>query len=74
MTYVDGKAVPVPELITDKRGSAISPELPYGLYVVEESTVPENLKAVDPFWYGWTRTAENLWYGESLMTARLKFY
>ena len=24
-------------------------ELPYGLYVVEESTVPENLKAIDPF-------------------------
>lgn len=49
VTYVDGKAVPVPELITDKKGYALSPELPYGLYVVEESTVPENLKAVDPF-------------------------
>lgn len=49
MTYVDGKAVPVPELITDKKGYALSPELPYGLYVVEESTVPENLKAIDPF-------------------------
>ena len=49
VTYVDGKAVPVPELITDKKGYALSPELPYGLYVVEESTVPENLKAIDPF-------------------------
>ena len=28
---------------------SLSPELPYGLYVVEESTVPENLKAIDPF-------------------------
>ena len=49
VTYTDGKAVPVPELITDKKGYAISPELPYGLYVVEESTVPENLKAIAPF-------------------------
>lgn len=49
VTYKDGKAVPVPELITDKKGYVISPELPYGLYVVEESTVPENLKAIDPF-------------------------
>ena len=49
VTYVDGKAVPVPELITDKKGYALSPELAYGLYVVEESTVPENLKAIDPF-------------------------
>lgn len=49
VTYTDGNAVPVPELITDKKGYAISPELPYGLYVVEESTVPENLKAIDPF-------------------------
>lgn len=49
VTYTDGKAVPVPELITDKKGYAVSPELPYGLYVVEESTVPENLKAIDPF-------------------------
>lgn len=49
VTYADGKAVPVPELITDKKGYTISPELPYGLYVVEESTVPENLKAINPF-------------------------
>lgn len=37
------------QLITDKKGYALSPELAYGLYVVEESTVPENLKAIDPF-------------------------
>lgn len=49
VTYQDGKAVPVPELITDSKGYAVSPELPYGLYVVEESTVPENLKKVNPF-------------------------
>lgn len=49
VTYEGGKAVPVPELVTDAKGYAISPELPYGLYVVEESTVPENLKKVDPF-------------------------
>lgn len=49
VTYTDGKAVAVPELITDSKGYAISPELPYGLYVVDESTVPENLKKVNPF-------------------------
>lgn len=49
VTYADGQPVPVPELITDSKGYAISPELPYGLYVVDESTVPENLKKVNPF-------------------------
>ena len=49
VTYAEGQAIPVPELITDAKGYAISPELPYGLYVVDESTVPENLKKVDPF-------------------------
>ena len=49
VTYKDGQAVPVPELVTDAKGYAISPELPYGLYVVDESTVPENLKKVNPF-------------------------
>ncbi len=49
VTYENGKAVPVPELVTDSKGYAVSPELPYGLYVVVESTVPENLKKVDPF-------------------------
>lgn len=49
VTYADGQAVSVPELITDSKGYAISPELPYGLYVVDESTIPENLKKVNPF-------------------------
>lgn len=49
VTYRDGKAVPVPELITDSKGYARSPELPFGLYVVDESTVPDNLKKIDPF-------------------------
>ena len=44
-----GTAVPVPELITDTKGYAVSPELPYGSYVVVESTTPENLKTIDPF-------------------------
>lgn len=47
--YQDGQAVPVPELFTDKKGYAKSPELPYGSYVVTETTVPEHLKAVAPF-------------------------
>lgn len=49
VTYENGKAIPVPELVTDEKGYAISPELPYGLYVVDESTVPENLKKIQPF-------------------------
>ena len=49
VTYTNGKAVPVPELITDSKGYARSPELPFGLYVVDESTVPDNLKKIDPF-------------------------
>lgn len=49
VTYENGEAIFVPELITDAKGYAVSPELPYGLYVVEESTVPENLKKVNPF-------------------------
>ena len=34
---------------TDKKGYLKSPELPYGTYVVFESTVPENLKGIRPF-------------------------
>lgn len=49
VTYSNGQAIPVPELITDAKGYAISPELAYGLYVVDESTVPENLKKIHPF-------------------------
>ena len=48
VTYENGTAVPVPELITDTKGYAVSPELPYGSYVVVESTTPENLKTIDP--------------------------
>ena len=49
VTYENGTTVPVPELITDTKGYAVSPELPYGSYVVVESTTPENLKTIDPF-------------------------
>lgn len=41
--------ITVPELFTDKKGYLKSPELPYGRYVVFESTVPENLKGIRPF-------------------------
>lgn len=47
--YEDGEKVFVPELFTDKKGYVKSPELPYGTYVVFESTVPENLKGINPF-------------------------
>ncbi len=49
LTYEDKKAVPVPELFTDNKGYLASPELAYGMYVVEESTVPGNLNKVNPF-------------------------
>lgn len=49
VTYEHQQPVPVPELFTDKKGYLVSPELPYGAYVVEESTVPENLIKVNPF-------------------------
>ncbi len=47
--YVNGEKVNVPELFTDGTGYLKSPEIPYGDYVVFESTVPENLKNVNPF-------------------------
>ena len=47
--YEDGRKVNVPELFTDNTGYLGSPELPYGEYVVFESTTPENLKNVNPF-------------------------
>ena len=47
--YENGKKVNVPELFTDSTGYLSSPELPYGEYVVFESTTPENLKNVNPF-------------------------
>lgn len=45
----DSKGVPIPELFTDEKGYALSPELAYGKYVVVESTVPENYTPIDPF-------------------------
>lgn len=39
----------VPELFSDEKGYVKSPELPYGDYVVFESTVPENLTEANPF-------------------------
>lgn len=47
--YENGAKVTVPELFTDEKGYLCSPELPYGDYVVFESTTPENLKTVNPF-------------------------
>ena len=39
----------MPELFTGSTGYRKSPELPYGEYVVFESTTPENVKNVNPF-------------------------
>lgn len=47
--YKNGDIQSVPELFTDEKGYFLSPELPYGNYVVVETTVPENLTAVNPF-------------------------
>lgn len=47
--WENGKEIHVPELFTDKKGYVCSPELPYGKYVVFESTTPENLQTVNPF-------------------------
>lgn len=47
--YENGRKINVPELFTDEKGYLCSPELPYGEYVVFESTTPENLKNVNPF-------------------------
>lgn len=47
--YENGEKINVPELFTDEKGYLCSPELPYGEYVVFESTTPENLKNVNPF-------------------------
>lgn len=47
--YENGKKIFVEELFTDKKGYLCSPELPYGKYVVFESTTPENLQTVKPF-------------------------
>lgn len=47
--WENSEKITVPELFTDKKGYLKSPELPYGTYVVFESTVPENLKGIRPF-------------------------
>ena len=47
--YKNGEKIYVPELFTDSTGYLKSPELPYGEYVVFESTTLENLKNVNPF-------------------------
>lgn len=47
--YQNGEKITVPELFTDEKGYFLSPELPYGEYVVFETTVPENLTPVNPF-------------------------
>lgn len=47
--YENGKKVSVEELFTDKKGFVRSPELPYGKYVVFESTTPKNLQTINPF-------------------------
>lgn len=46
--YVDGEKINLPEFFTDRNGYLKSPELPYGDYVVTESTVPDGLHRVDP--------------------------
>ena len=37
------------EIFTDKKGYAVSIPLPYGTYVVRETTTPHNYKPVDDF-------------------------
>jgi LPXTG-motif cell wall-anchored protein len=44
---IDG--VSCPEIFTDALGKLTSPELPYGTYVVMESTVPKGRMAIYPF-------------------------
>lgn len=39
----------VAEMVTDKNGALTSPELPYGMYVVVETTVPHNHVMARPF-------------------------
>lgn len=47
--YQDGKKTEIPEMFTDKKGYLKSPEIPYGKYVVVETTTPENLDTIAPF-------------------------
>lgn len=47
--YADGEKIQTGELFTDEKGYLRSPELPFGDYVVFESTTPENLNTIHPF-------------------------
>lgn len=47
--YQNGKKIEIPEMFTDKKGYVQSPEIPYGKYVVVETTTPENLDTIAPF-------------------------
>lgn len=47
--YENGKKIVTKEMFSDKTGYVLSPELPYGEYVVVESTVPENMNGINPF-------------------------
>jgi hypothetical protein len=44
---VDG--IPTGEVFTDGKGRLTSPELPYGTYVIAETTVPTGRMAINPF-------------------------
>lgn len=47
--YENGEKIFVDELFTDKKGYLKSPELPFGEYVVFESSTPERLQTINPF-------------------------
>lgn len=47
--YENGKKIVTEEMFSDKTGYVLSPELPYGEYVVIESTIPENMNGINPF-------------------------
>ncbi|MBM6801850.1 hypothetical protein H6B07_04045 [Mediterraneibacter glycyrrhizinilyticus] len=47
--YENGEKIVTEEMFSDKNGYVLSPELPYGDYVVVESTVPEDMNGINPF-------------------------
>ena len=47
--YENREKIVVEEMFSDQNGYVLSPELPYGKYVVVESTVPENMNGINPF-------------------------
>ena len=47
--YENGEKVITEEMFSDETGYVLSPELPYGEYVVIESTIPENMNGINPF-------------------------